>query len=96
MYKGNRELPEGWEELFELNDLYGSKWSLFKIDTDPNGRYLSVKLLSNDYVDNKANYWMSWDKKNNRLTSRGLDAKLLKDNRLELYKVTVKNLINYS
>ncbi|MFM2208849.1 MAG: hypothetical protein RIQ96_492, partial [Pseudomonadota bacterium] len=45
-----------------------------------------------DYVENKANYWLSWDKQRKRLTSRGLDAKLLKDNRPELYKFVVKNL----
>jgi hypothetical protein len=92
MYKGNRDLSDEWEELFELREMYGSEWSVFARDTDPTGRYLSVKLLADDYVENKANYWMSWDKQRKRLTSRGLDAKLLKDNRPELYKFVVKNL----
>ncbi len=92
MYKGNRNLSDDWEELFEIRELYDSKWSVFARDTDPTGRYLSVKLLADDYVENKANYWMSWDKQRKRLTSRGLDAKLLKDNRPELYKFVIKNL----
>lgn len=92
MYKGNRDLSDDWEELFELREMYGSEWSVFSRDTDPTGRYLSVKLLANEYVENKANYWLSWDKQRKRLTSRGLDAKLLKDNRPELHQFVIRNL----
>ena len=92
MYKGNRNLSDDWEELFEIREMYGSEWSVFARDADPDGRYLGVKLLADDYVENKANYWLSWDKQRRRLTSRGLDAKLLKDNRPELYKFVIKNL----
>lgn len=92
MYKGNRDLSDDWEELFELREFYGSEWSVFTRDTDPNGRYLAVKLLANDYVENKANYWLSWDKHKDRLTSRGSDSKLLKDNRPELHDVLIRNL----
>lgn len=89
-YKGNP--PDGWDELFETREFYGSEWRVFTRDTDQNGRYLSVKLAANDYVDNKANYWLSWDKHKNRLTSRGMDSKLLKDNRPDLHAVLIKNL----
>lgn len=92
MYKGNRDLSNDWEELFELREIYGAEWSVFSRDTDPGGRYLGLKLLANGYVENKANYWLSWDRKRNRLTSRGLDAKLLKDNRPELFQFVIRNL----
>jgi hypothetical protein len=95
MYKGNRDLSDDWEELFELREMYGSEWSVFTRDTDPNGRYLAIKLFANDYVESKANYWLSWDKQRNRLTSRGLDAKLLKDNRPELHGVLIRNLESF-
>jgi len=96
MFRGNRDLSSEWDELFELREMYGSEWSVFARDTDPSGRYLSIKLLSNDYVQNKANYWLSWDKSKNRLTSRGLDAKLLKDNRPELHCFLIKNLESFA
>ena len=96
MYIGNRNLSDDWEELFELREFYGSEWTVFTRDTDPNGRYLSVKLLSNQYIEKKANYWMSWDKQKNKLTSRGFDLKLLKDNRPELHVVLLRNLKTFS
>ena len=92
MYIGNRNLQEGWEETFFIKEMYGSNWFVFIRDNDPEGRYLSVKLLSEDYVENKANYWLSWDTKRSRLTSRGADAKLLKDNRPELHKTLFDKL----
>lgn len=96
MYKGNRDLSDEWEELFVLREMYGAEWSVFSRDTDPECRYLSVKLLADGYVENKANYWLSWDKQRKRLTSRGLDAKLLKDNRPELHQFVVRNLENFA
>lgn len=96
-HKGNAPVGNGWNEFFGLRGMYGAnEWLVFGQDTDPTGRYLNIKLFSDCRVENKANYWMSWDKQKNRLLSRGLDAKLLKENRPDLYKLVVKNLESFS
>jgi len=91
MYQGN-EPDETWDELMELREFYGSGWKIFIRDTDPSGRYVAVKLCSIDKVENKGNYWMFWDKEQEKLKSRAVDAKLLRINRPELYQVVINNL----
>lgn len=93
MYQGNKNMTDDWDEFFGSKEMYGSRWIAFRRDTDPCGRYLAIKVLADGHVENKANYWLSWDKKRSRLTSRGIDSKLLKDNRPELYSAIIKNLV---
>jgi hypothetical protein len=92
MYKGN-EPDESWEEIVELREFYGSAWKLFVRHTDTTGQYVSVKLCATGQVEHKANYWLSWDTEKKKISSRFMvDAKLLKNNRLDLYNVVVVNL----
>ena len=91
-YKGTAIVSDDWEQLFDLREMYGSEWSVFVRDNDPAGRYLAVKLLAKGFVESKANYWLSWDKRGQRLTSRGADARLLRNHRPELHGFLVRNL----
>jgi hypothetical protein len=89
-------MADGWTEAFELREMYGSEWVVYTRNTDPKNRYISVKVAATQRVESKANYWLSWDKQRNRLTSRGLDAKLLKDNRPELHSFLMRNLESFA
>ena len=52
-----------------------------------------MKLCAAGRVENKANYWLAWDTEKNKISSRFMvDAKLLKTNRPDLYKMLVINL----
>jgi hypothetical protein len=92
MFSGN--VPEGFEEAFELREMYGSEWSVYTRNTDPTGRYLSVKVFANAPVENKANYWLWWDRFGQRLRSRNKDATIMKSKRPDLYKFVRINLEN--
>lgn len=91
-FSGN--VPEGFDAAFELREMYGSEWSVYTRNTDPNGRFLSVKVFANNPVENKANYWLWWDKLGQRLRSMNKDAAIMKSNRPELYKFVRINLEN--
>lgn len=93
-YAGNPTLPDGWEEIAKTKKVDGAEWLVFMRNNDPDGRYLAVKVCADGKVENKANYWISWDKQRNKLTGRGADIKLLKMNRPELYKI-VKTQMEY-
>lgn len=95
-YEGNHDLGEGWKEEFELREIYDSQWIVYTKDTDPNGRYLSVKIAASGRVQHKANYWLFWDKQKNKLGSRGFDYKLLKHNRPELHDILARNLQTFA
>jgi len=60
--------------------------------TDPELRWLAVKVVARGYALNKANYWLSWDRHKNKIISRNQDATLLKKNRRELYDDLVETL----
>ena len=95
MFKGSSEsLNEDWKKVFQTENFYGSTWVVFVRNFDPTNRYLGVKVLSEDYVMGKANYWVTFDKKLDRITSRGTDALLMKSLRPELHDVVKKELIN--
>lgn len=91
-YIGNIPEGDGWDELVEFREFYGSKWKVYVCDNDPAGKFLSIKLISNDYVDNKANYWFSWNVKENKICGRNKDHLLLKANRPELYQAALNIL----
>jgi hypothetical protein len=91
-YTGGLDLPDGWDELFALREMYGAEWHVFINNNSKHPRYASIKIAANGRVDNKANYWVSWDKEKQKMLSRGKDAELLKKNRPELYDFAVKNL----
>lgn len=91
-YKGNHEMAEGWEEAFELREMYGSEWIVYTRDTDQKSRYISVKVAATQRVENKANYWLYWDREKSKLASRGTDSQLLKTNRPDLFNFVKTNL----
>lgn len=95
-YAGNPNLPEGWEEVAKTREIDGVEWFVFMRDNDPEGRYLAVKVCADGRVENKANYWLSWDKERNKLTGRGADIKLLKMNRPELFKIVAIQMEYFS
>ena len=94
MRKFSGNVPEGFDAAFELREMYGSEWSVYTRNTDPNDRFLSVKVFANNPVENKANYWLWWDKLGQRLRSMNKDAAIMKSNRPELYKFVRINLEN--
>lgn len=83
---------QGWSEAFELREMYGSEWKVYVKNNDPNGRYINIKIVSKDRVENKANYWLSWDNDKNRVTSRGMDCKLLMEKRPDLFAFVKRNM----
>lgn len=91
-YQGNHDMGEGWSEAFQLRELYGSEWIVYTRDTDPLGRYISVKAAATQRVENKANYWLYWDNEKNQLASRGADSQFLKNNRPDLFRFIRANL----
>ena len=91
MYLGN-EPDERWDEMVALKAFYGTEWKIFVRDSDSDGRYVSVKLCAVGMAENKANYWLFWDREVKKLKSRSMDLKLLKVNRPELYNVVMVNL----
>jgi hypothetical protein len=90
-YRGNHEMADGWTEAFELREMYGSEWVVYTRNTDPQNRYISVKVAATQRVESKANYWLFWDKEKSHLGSRGADSKLLKL-RPELFNFVKSNL----
>jgi hypothetical protein len=91
-YTGN--VPEGFELAFELREMYGSEWSAYTKETDPNGRYLSIKVIANTPVEYKANYWFAWDRKGRKIITNSRDAIVMKSNKPDLYKFVRINLEN--
>jgi hypothetical protein len=91
-YSGNEPDLSEWELLFIVEKLYNTDWIVFVRDKDDENRYLGLKVIADGFAENKANYWLSWDKNKNRITSKGLDAKLLKDNRPFLYDAVKQKL----
>jgi hypothetical protein len=89
-YVGN-EPGYGWKDSHQLDD-GEMKWSIYTRMTDPELRWLAVKVVACGYAVNKANYWLSWDRHKNKLISRNQDATLLKKNRRELYDDLVETL----
>lgn len=81
-----------WEEAGSIGEMFGAQWSVFVRDADPTGRYLGVKLVACGYVEAKANYWLVWNRIKPRLSSRGEDAKRLKQHRPALYRAVVEVL----
>lgn len=93
MYEGNPPSGPGWSELAAFRGMYGAnEWIMFSNTTDESGRYLNLKLFPDCKVESKANYWMSWDRVDKKLRSRGMDVKLLKSNRPDLHKFVVNFL----
>ena len=93
MYKGNvPDTSEGWSHIFRTENMYDSEWLAFVKYNDPEGRYVNVKIVSIEYVENKANYWLRYDKKLKNISNTGRDAVLIKAHRPELYE-TIKNLL---
>lgn len=92
LYAGNHPEAGEWDLLLISKVFDGAEWFIYYRDNDDNGRYLSVKVVADGYVENKANYWLSWDKDRKRLTSRGADLKVLRDNRRGLYDMVLSAL----
>lgn len=85
-------MGEGWAEEFQLREMYGSEWIVYTRDTDPSNRYISVKVAATQRVENKANYWLYWDREKSKLASRGDDSQLLKNNRPDLFHFIKTNM----
>lgn len=91
LYIGNHTLPEGWSKLCELPRTYGVFWSVY-VRYGDNERYVGVKLASNYSVAKKANYWFSFDRKENRLAGLGKDPGLLRTHCPELHELVLTYL----
>ena len=89
-YVGN-DPGDGWKG--ELQIEHGEMlWNIFTRMTDPNQRWLSVKLAAAGYASDKANYWLEWDRIKERLISRNADLKLLQENRNQLHEMLIEAL----
>ena len=91
-YAGN--VPEGFEEAFELREMYGSEWGVYIKETYSNQRYLSIKVIANTPIEYKANYWFAWDRNGRKIITKSRDAMVMRENRPELYKFVRINLEN--
>lgn len=79
IYDGN-EPGRDWKNLITLeND--GIDWTVYTRMTDPEHRWMSVKVTALRGAPVKANYWVSWDREKNKFGGRTTDAGLLKKNR---------------
>ena len=91
MYLGNHKLPAEWSKLCELPRTYDVFWSVY-VRYSENERYVGVKLASNYSVAKKANYWFSFDKKEDRLAGLGKDPRLLREHCPELHALVLAYL----
>ena len=90
-YYGN-EPDRGWRNLisFTVDEV---DWTVYTKMTDPERRWLSVKVAALRGAPTKANYWVSWDRDKKKLGGRTPDAGLLKRNRPELCERLVDLLV---
>ena len=89
---GVHKMQAGWERLFDTPSCYGAEWVVYSRDNDHAGQYLEIKLAAKYMAEVKANYWMAWNKKAQRLCGKNKDLTLLRKHRPDLCVLVEKYL----
>lgn len=95
MYRGNPPPDDGtWIKSSRLDNCSSNiEWRLFRQKQEFTEGKINLKVVAiGGLVENKANYWMYFDRETSSIGSRGRDSELLKQHRPDIYASLLEDL----